>query len=99
VLGLYYDTKREFYKKDDCGLSEEVKDFIDVVDFLYLFSELVALLPNEQLREEILNEVELVVGRSQSESSDQSLSKSNQSSALPELNDDELEEKFVRGSG
>jgi protein subunit release factor B len=77
--------------------NEDEDDGTDIIDFLHLFSDLVALLHDESLREAILNEVESVIERSRGVAS----SKSNQlGRALPpELDEDDLEEKFVKGSG
>ena len=54
------------------------------------------LLPNELWREAILAEVKSAV---KSKEVDSSTTRERQTSSLPELNEDELEEKFVRGSG
>ncbi|KAL7544854.1 hypothetical protein ACHAWF_008218 [Thalassiosira exigua] len=86
VLSLYYEAKRE---KED--------EFIEVVDFLGLFSDLVALLPNELLREDILKEIESVATRKLRENVP--AAKTIDPVALPELKEDELEEKFAKGSG
>jgi len=58
VVSLYHDAKRA---KEEAN--EDMGDFVEVVDFVYLFSDLVALLPDEFLREEILKEVEQVITR------------------------------------
>ncbi|KAL7484890.1 hypothetical protein ACHAW6_010501 [Cyclotella cf. meneghiniana] len=73
---------------------------VQMVDFLYLFLELVALMPNERSRETILVEVETVVNR-YSKQNDSSASSANakDTDRLPELREEDLEEKFVRGSG
>mmetsp|Transcript_23129 Transcript_23129/g.50096 ORF Transcript_23129/g.50096 Transcript_23129/m.50096 type:complete len:556 (+) Transcript_23129:277-1944(+) len=93
VLGLYHDAKRG-------KAEEELGDFIEVADFLYLFSDLVALLSDALLREEILKEVESVVNRSLGEGAGSpGASSSSQPGTLPELKEEELDEKFVKGSG
>ena len=96
VVGLYHDAKQE---KDESSSIED-EEFEDIVDFLYLFSDLVALLPDDNtiLREEILNEVESVIKRSLGEDS-QEATHTSQSGELPELNEEDLEEKFVKGQG
>ena len=91
VVGLYHDAKREHIEKLYGNTQIEEKE-IGVVDFLYLFSDLVALLENETLREEILQEIEILINRSLGEESTPS-KKSNQAAELQELNDDDLEEK------
>ncbi len=79
VGGLYYEARREEnsvvedgYDDDDDddeddgvgGGTDDDDGTTDIVDFMHLFSDLVALLSDESLREEILNEVESVtVGR------------------------------------
>ncbi|KAL3796837.1 hypothetical protein ACHAW5_002523 [Stephanodiscus triporus] len=73
-----------------------------VIDTLHLFSDLVALLPDKSLREGILNEVESVVERSRGRSASTSTGKSAGTTTPPpppEPNEDDLEEKFVKGSG
>jgi len=104
IIRLYYDSKD--------GNSAEIKDptlpsddslyqesdtshQAEIIHFLYIFSELVVLLQNEVWREAILAEVETVLKSKE----DGSITSSESSSKLPELKDDELEEKFVRGSG
>ena len=87
---------------DEVTDDDESDEFIEIVQFLYLFSDLVALLPEQRLREDILNEVESVITRSLRDgdaSSSSGVATSNQPHALPELNDEDLEEKFVKGSG
>ena len=101
VLMLYFDAEKE--KDDNEGVlanasDEEKEDAIDVIYFLNLFSDLVALLPDENLRGEVLLEVESVIYRNQKTGGNSS-SNTSQPSALPELNEDEIEEKFVKGSG
>jgi len=101
VLMLYFDAEKE--KDDNEGVlanasDVENEDAIDVIYFLNLFSDLVALLPDENLRGEVLLEVESVIYRNQKTGGNSS-SNTSQPSALPELNEDEIEEKFVKGSG
>jgi len=97
VVGLYHDAKQEEAE------SSSIKDgeLIDIVDFLYLFSDLVALLPddNATLREEILNEVESVIKRSLGEDTQEATQTGGQPEELLELNEEDLEEKFVKGQG
>jgi len=97
VVGLYHDAKQE---KDESSSIED-GEFIDIVDFLYLFSDLVALLPddNTTLREDILNEVESVIKRSLGDDSQEATHIGGQSGELLELNEEDLEEKFVKGQG
>jgi uncharacterized protein (UPF0248 family) len=109
VVGLYHDAKNEklaeltsIEEDDEVTDDDESDEFIEIVQFLYLFSDLVALLPEQRLREDILNEVESVITRSLRDgdaSSSSGVATSNQPHALPELNDEDLEEKFVKGSG
>lgn len=70
------------------------------LECMELFSELVALLPNNnlQLRERVLSRVESVVARLEGKTNSNN-TKATASSELPQLNEDDLEEKFVRGSG
>eukprot|EP00985_Skeletonema_marinoi_P030767 scaffold33791_cov58-Skeletonema_marinoi.AAC.1 len=61
VLMLYFDAQKE---REDNGsdvanaLDEEEEDTFDIIYVLNLFSDLVALLPDERLRGEVLLEVE-----------------------------------------
>ncbi|KAL7533000.1 hypothetical protein ACHAXR_004986 [Thalassiosira sp. AJA248-18] len=95
VVSLYHDAKREKGEIDE----KAEEDFIEIVDFMHLFSDLVSLLSDALLREEILKEVELVINRSLGEGGSPAASKSSQPGALLDLKEDELEEKFVKGSG
>lgn len=109
VVGLYHDAKNEkmadltsIEEDEEVTDDDESDEFIEIVQFLYLFSDLVALLPEQRLREDILNEVESAISRSIRDgdaSSSSGVVTSNQPHALPELNDEDLEEKFVKGSG
>ena len=99
VVSLYHDAKRE--KIESLAENEEDEEFTEIVDYLCLFSDLVALLPDALLREEILKEVELVIIRSLGESTASSTDSKppSQPVTLPELNEDDLDEKFVKGQG
>jgi hypothetical protein len=120
VGGLYYEARREEnsavedgYDDDDDEDDDEDDEggggadddgTTDIVDFMHLFSDLVALLTDESLREEILNEVESVtVGRvhggGQVVGGGVSGGGAPPPPPPPELNEEDLEEKFVRGSG
>lgn len=68
----------------------------DEIESLDLISELVALLPNDDLRERILSKIEGKISRLEGR-----LPKvgSLGTSELPELQESEIEEQFVRGSG
>ena len=94
---LYYEAMKENRSEEGDASDEDEDDGTDIIDFLHLFSDLVALLHDESLRESILNEVELVIERSRGVAS----SKTNQLGRTlpPELNEDDLDEKFVKGSG
>jgi uncharacterized protein (UPF0248 family) len=102
VVILYFDAQKEREEEDetdiDNALDEEKEEMVDIIYFLNLFSDLVALLPDERLRGEVLLEVESVINRNQ-DTGDNSSDKASQPSALPELREDEIEEKFVKGSG
>lgn len=101
VLTLYFDAEKEKENNESVVVSTldaEKEDDMDVMYFLNLFSDLVALLPDERLRGEVLLEVESVINRNQKTEGNSS-AKSSQPSALPELNEDEIDEKFVKGSG
>ena len=100
VLVLYFDAQkeREDNGNDDDNAEEGKEDTFDTIYFLNLLSDLVALLPEENLRGDVLLEIESVMNRNQA-SGVNSSAKSSQPSALPELNEDEIEEKFVKGSG
>ena len=104
IIELFYNANQEansvenlvgraddlVYKEGDSHI-----DRAPVIHFLYIFSELAVLLPHELWREAILAEVETVL-----KSKEDGSSTSNESTdRLPELKEDELEEKFVRGSG
>jgi uncharacterized protein (UPF0248 family) len=105
VMRLYYEASSDFDaaedqedSADDQSVDEESKksDQTPIIHFLYVFSELVVVLPNENWREAILAEVETIV------KSKEGVSKpvnSESTGRLPELKEEDLEEKFVRGSG
>lgn len=103
VVQLYFDAKKEKGETEndmDDSLDEEREDTVDIVYFLNLFSDLVALLPNERLRGSVLLEVELVIDRhKEAERNTYEDKTTTQPGSLPELNEDEIEEKFVKGSG
>mmetsp|Transcript_12876 Transcript_12876/g.29383 ORF Transcript_12876/g.29383 Transcript_12876/m.29383 type:complete len:245 (+) Transcript_12876:75-809(+) len=84
AVGLYFDAKK------NSAASQE-----GFHDFLHLLSDLAALLPDESLREGLLKQIEVSILRS----SDTSGATSKRSVELPELNEDDIEEKFVKGSG
>mmetsp|Transcript_26752 Transcript_26752/g.55049 ORF Transcript_26752/g.55049 Transcript_26752/m.55049 type:complete len:210 (+) Transcript_26752:93-722(+) len=92
VVALYYDARNE-------RKTSRNDENYDIVTFLYLFSDLVALMPKENSREVILKEIEAVINRTIR--SDETLKKNanRNTPALPELKESELEEKFVKGSG
>jgi uncharacterized protein (UPF0248 family) len=105
IIGLYYDANRRMDAEesvDDTAETYDDEEELDssdqtpIIHFLYVFSELVVLLPNELGREAILAEVETVL---KSKEGDSTSSSSDLTGRLPELKEDELEEKFVRGSG
>jgi protein subunit release factor A len=62
-------------------------------------SELVALSPQARLREHVLNELEIVLNRSQGRSSPDNVEADAFNRELPEIAEDDLTETFVRGSG
>ena len=68
------------------------------IEALDLLSELVALLPDDILRERILLKIESTVDRLEGRNQKKSVAKK-VGQVLPELNEDDLEEIFVRGSG
>lgn len=78
--------------------STEIGRKMTSLEYLDLFSSLVALLPDEKLREMILNQIEIKIkllslhkqGRRGNKKSDVN---------LLELNEEDLSENFVRGSG
>jgi len=76
---------------EDMGKKERLKQDLD---FMYLFSELVALLPKEEVREFVLAEIEIVIERLEGKEN-----KKQNRGILPELREEDLEEKFVKGSG
>ncbi|EJK71247.1 hypothetical protein THAOC_07333 [Thalassiosira oceanica] len=82
AVGLYFDAKK------NSAASQE-----GFHDFLHLLSDLAALLPDESLREGLLKQIEVSILRS----SDTSGATSKRSVELPELNEDDIEEKFVKG--
>jgi len=82
---------------DDKNVEDsKVKQQMDV-ESLYILSELVALLPDDLLRERILLKIESHVERLEGRKPNQTTTVTSQD--LPELNEDDLSEKFVRGSG
>ena len=105
VMRLYYEASSDFDaaedqedSADDQSVDEESKksDQTPIIHFLYVFSELVVVLPNENWREAILAEVETIVKSKEGVSKPVS---SESTGRLPELKEEDLEEKFVRGSG
>ena len=75
---------------------------IPATDFLACdcFSELVALLPDSELRPMILNELSLLMDRFEGKkNASAASSKPNKHQQLPELLEDDLNETFIRGSG
>lgn len=68
------------------------------IEALDLLSELVALLPDNILRERILLNIESTVDRLEGHKQ-KSRAEKRAGQVLPELNEDALEESFVRGSG
>ena len=104
IIGLYYainvdpsvDEKSVDVAEEMVPEEPDKADQSPIIHFLYIFSELAVLLPNELWREAILAEVETVL-KSKEDKTDTTNTDSN--GRLPELIEDELEEKFVRGSG
>ena len=88
VVMLYHDALKEHQDDESDAPAEESE--VGILHFLNLFSDLVALLPNEELRGAVLLEVETVISRHSSDSSDK-LTQPN--SVLVELNEDDLEGK------
>ena len=88
-------TNVAFNDEDDKSIQKKQKQ--NDLDFMFLFSELVALLPAEKLRESILAEIETLVA--QFEGKSVKTSQKLRDVILPKLNEDDIEEKFVRGSG
>jgi uncharacterized protein (UPF0248 family) len=84
VVMLYHE-----HQDDESDAAAEESE-VGILHFLNLFSDLVALLPDEELRRAVLLEVETVINRHSSDSPDKS-TKPNQ--ILVELNEDELEGK------
>ena len=75
---------------------------IPATDFLACdcFSELVALLPDNELRPLILDELSLLMDRFESKkNNNDSSGSSNKLNELPELLEEDLDESFIRGSG
>ena len=70
------------------------------LEYLDLFSSLVALLPDEKLREIILNQIEIKIKLLSNHKQGRRGNKTSSTDIdLLELNEDDLSEKFVRGSG
>ena len=96
IIRLYYDSiDVDSIEINHETSSDDSSHKEPEIHFLYIFSELVVLLHNELWREAILAEVETVLKSKENKSS----APFESNSSLPELKDDELEEKFVRGSG
>ena len=71
--------------------NDEQKDIAqNDLESIYLFAELVALLPKEDLREIILAELETIISRLEGNKKGKK-----KGTGLPELNEDDFEEKFV----
>ena len=104
IIGLFYGANQETNSVESLDEAADNPSYEEsdlhtdqapIIHFLYIFSELVVLLPHELWREAILAEVETVL-----KSKEDGSSTLNESTGrLPELKEDELEEKFVRGSG
>lgn len=86
VVMLYHDALKD-HQDDESDAPEEESE-VGILHFLNLFSDLVALLPNEELRGAVLLEVETVINRYSSDSSDKLTQP-----VLVELNEDDLEGK------
>lgn len=97
AVGLYHDARNESTENSTIEDGETDNVFTGVVSFLYLLSDLVALFPDAHRREEILKELEVVIGRSLGEGD--SSTATTESTGPLELNEEDLEEKFVKGSG
>ena len=86
--------EEESGESEDAG-TRRIRD----VEALDMLSELVALLPDDVLRERILLNIESNVDRLEGQKQKTGSKKEAQQHQLPELNEDDLEETFVRGSG
>lgn len=85
--------EKEGIEGEDAG-TRRIRD-LEALDML---SELVALLPDDVLRERILLNIESNVDRLEGRKQ-RTGNKKEAQNQLPELNEDDLEETFVRGSG
>jgi hypothetical protein len=103
ALQLFRDTRQEAAETPE-DLAEAVTASSDY-DSLDTFSELVALLPDSGLRPAILTEIAVqmnkLMGRkgTPSDGDDESNSGNNGIAMLPELDENDLVETFVKGSG
>lgn len=105
-VSKYVNTAMAFFRKADsveANVGEEGYDnsshtsSIDSIESLNTFSDLVALLPEEELRERILLYIHQLMKKLQNET--KSTKKNNNNPQLQPLVEEELTESFVRGSG
>ncbi|KAL7464173.1 hypothetical protein ACHAXS_004511, partial [Conticribra weissflogii] len=92
VVALFYDAR------DGMEMSRSDEND-ELVHFLHLFSDLVALLPEKKLKEAILKEIEVILARTSGNDETAKNDVNHHAHDLPELNEIDLEEKFVKGSG
>ncbi len=92
---IYVEKAISLFRRADLSvMNEDESKVVDDIDALNTFSDLVALLPDENLREKVLLHIHQLVTKLEYEKSPK-----NQVRPLPELDEDDLIESFVRGSG
>lgn len=93
AINLFRVSRDERIEGEDAG-TRRIRD-LEALDML---SELVVVLPDDVLRERILLNIESNVDRLEGRKQ-RTGNKKEAQNQLPELNEDDLEETFVRGSG
>ena len=91
----YVNAALVLFRRADNDESDGSSKSFDEIEALNTFSDLVALLPDINLRERVLLHIQQLISKLELERKP----KNNQIQPLPQLNEDELTESFVRGSG
>jgi uncharacterized protein (UPF0248 family) len=91
----YVNIALSMFRKADSNMMDDWTESINEVEAMHTLSDLVALLPDQDLRERILLNIYQLISKLENEKSP----KRSQNQALQPLNENELSESFVRGSG
>lgn len=95
-VDVYVNSAMGLFRKADLPIDAQLSSSSDIeIELLSLFSDLVALLPDEELREKILLTIYQQMRKIENEKSP----KKSMNQQLEKLNEDEITESFVKGSG